>query len=975
MKVTKCAGLYTSGNPYELPEGSLAQADNVVIREKDVLEPRRGYDKLGYNFSSSSARADAIAFFGSTPIVNTVDGSTYKLCRDTGSALTDYSGTYTPSDTTTLRMKFAEVQQNFYFNTTTGLKVLSSTTGTPAPAGVYDSPGADPYGGNTLSGLYGNPAATGSWLAKNSCVAYRYVFGIRDANGNLKLSAPSPRLVITNPADVNTTNISRSAGNVVTVTVTSHGFKTLDVVSLDSVDGTFGTGPHTITSVTATTFTYNEGGGAAATANAHTYSSGTKKTDTSAWFDSSYITTSHFYRVYRSVVATAGVDPGDELYLIYEAPVTSTHVSNKRVELIDAIPESLLFSTPLYTNSSTGDSIAAANYMPRLSKDIAFWQDRLWLANTTEAHSFDLRVLGFGSPDGVQNNDLVVIAGIPFHFYDAISGSSNADYVSIPFYSAGATPAINIDRITKDLVYYINYSAMQGTVAVRARYTSAVNDAPGQLRLEATSLSGSTFYVGASRPASWSPVVDTASVVQNTSARVASTVTVNTATNHGFTTGQQVYLASLTPQAAFPVGLKTVTVTGASQFTYTEAGSATTFNTSYVVHGITHPSANDANPHRLFYSKLQQPEAVPLLNYVDVGAKNKAILRILPLRDKLFVFKEDGVYTVAGEYPFRVDELDLTVKLLAPDSAAVMANRIFGVTNQGVAMTTEAGCAIISRPIENDFTPIVSSTATTWRRPTFGVAYETEHQYMLWIPPDATSATCSRAFLYNVLNNTWTKRTDTQKCGRVNPITDYLYLGAPSNETLFKENKSYGVSDCADDSFAVTITAISGNTVTLSSTSGISVGDYITDSDVGTAVVASVDSGTVLTVTAAFVFAATGPGRVYKSFQTTVVYNPIHGEMPGVLKHIREATLHMGAAPDFDLGYLTTTSELSGSTTSTLVTADGSLTLKNIRKSVPKADQRAAVIKPGFSLRQAWSRWKLYGFSLEGAPMSERNSR
>ncbi|WP_434127577.1 hypothetical protein, partial [Enterococcus faecium] len=49
-------------------------------------------------------------------------------------------------------------------------------------------------------------------------------------------------------------------------------------------------------------------------------------------------------------------------------------------------------------------------------------------------------------------------------------------------------------------------------------------------------------------------------------------------------------------------------------------------------------STNNDTPHRVYYSKQFQPEAVPSLNYFDIGSSEYAILRIVPLRDSVFVF-------------------------------------------------------------------------------------------------------------------------------------------------------------------------------------------------------------------------------------------------------------------------------------------------------------------------------------------------
>jgi len=105
---------------------------------------------------------------------------------------------------------------------------------------------------------------------------------------------------------------------------------------------------------------------------------------------------------------------------------------------------------------------------------------------------------------------------------------------------------------------------------------------------------------------------------------------------------------------------------------------------------------------RLFWSKLQEPEAVPPLSSVDVGEPDRDILALVPLRSALLVWKSDGLFRVTGTGPrsWVVDELDLTIRLVAPDATCVLDDVCYAWTDRGVVAVTEAGVAsIISSPI------------------------------------------------------------------------------------------------------------------------------------------------------------------------------------------------------------------------------------------------------------------------------------
>src|SRR5690606_33655051 len=114
-------------------------------------------------------------------------------------------------------------------------------------------------------------------------------------------------------------------------------------------------------------------------------------------------------------------------------------------------------------------------------------------------------------------------------------------------------------------------------------------------------------------------------------------------------------------------------------------------------------STNNESVNRVYFSKLGQPEAVPSVNYIDVGPQDQAIERIVALRDNLFVLKTDGVYIIDGVSApnFSVRLLDNSSNIIAPDTAVVLSNQIYALSSQGVVTITETGVGIISRPIED----------------------------------------------------------------------------------------------------------------------------------------------------------------------------------------------------------------------------------------------------------------------------------
>lgn len=259
----------------------------------------------------------------------------------------------------------------------------------------------------------------------------------------------------------------------------------------------------------------------------------------------------------------------------------------------------------------------------------------------------------------------------------------------------------------------------------------------------------------------------------------------------------------------------------------TAAGSD--FEPALSVSGDDVASDNEAAPNRIYFSKTSQPEAVPAVNYFDIGPKEARILRILALRDSLFVFKDDGIYRISGSNPgsFSVFLFDTSAKLLPPDSAAVVNNMIFGLSDQGVITVSDTGVSIISRPIENQLTNLTNYSG--FRSKTFGVAYDLDRAYLLWTVSNSSDTVSTQCFRFNFMTNSWTNWPIAKTCGLVLKSDNKLYLGAADENSIEQERKELDRTDYADRDFEINISnnSVVGDSVTLSSLSNITVGDAL----------------------------------------------------------------------------------------------------------------------------------------------------
>jgi hypothetical protein len=407
--------------------------------------------------------------------------------------------------------------------------------------------------------------------------------------------------------------------------------------------------------------------------------------------------------------------------------------------------------------------------------------------------------------------------------------------------------------------------------------------------------------------------------------------------------------------------------------------------------GTTESSKNDRYRNGIYYSKPSEPEAVPLTNFFFAGSAQKSILRIVPLRDSLFILKEDGVYRLSGEdsASFRVDLFDSTTRLLAPESAVVLNNQIFCLTDQGVVSITESGVQVRSRPIETTITQLYAVNPSVIQDEAFGVSYDTERKYILFLPRLAGDTAPTQAYVYNTFTNAWTRWDLAKKAGVVNPNQndDKLYLAPTDSHYINQERKTLTFSDYVDYGFASTISVVSGTTLTMTLSDDIDVGDVIYQSSTVYSIVSAVNSTTgEVTVSFEAAFSA-GTASVLKAISSRIAWVPVAAANPGMLKQYREVALLFKR--DFvGNGTLVFTSDTHASPEEETaegtplgqwglflwdaVPWGGSSGRRPIRVYIPRNSQRCSQLTVEFRHSTGYTNFQLNGLSLISNSGSER---
>lgn len=306
--------------------------------------------------------------------------------------------------------------------------------------------------------------------------------------------------------------------------------------------------------------------------------------------------------------------------------------------------------------------------------------------------------------------------------------------------------------------------------------------------------------------------------------------------------------------------------------------------------GTTYASTNTAQQNGVAVSKVGQPEAVPLVNLLPVGAADQPGYRILPLTDAVYVLKADGVFRITGDTP---SNLIVTVAypdtiLSVPESAVVLNNSIYGYTNQGIVTINQSEPQLLSFPIEDQLLPL--QTISGFQSMSFGVAYPADRKYVFACPAESTDTHPTQEWVYNYITQAWTRWDREITGGVVNPDDNKLYFCSQDLQSILQERKSYTVMDYADQSFPCTITNFSDTTITVNDTTDAEVGMSIAQPNTlhpnlpTTSVITEVTDSTHVEVMDILQWEI-GPAAFYTPIDVTTGYAPAHGGFPLYLKH------------------------------------------------------------------------------------------
>lgn len=222
-------------------------------------------------------------------------------------------------------------------------------------------------------------------------------------------------------------------------------------------------------------------------------------------------------------------------------------------------------------------------------------------------------------------------------------------------------------------------------------------------------------------------------------------------------------------------------------------------------------STQEARRNRVYWSKQNQPEAVPF--FVDIGDEDEDILNIRRTRDSLIVVKRDGIFALFGNPSLGtlgVREIDTTVKGISATGVARLGNRVFAKTNQGIVGISDTSMSLVSR---NQIEPLVKVSDERSVLDTVMFGFEDDRQLYVATatsPVDSTKIVYS----YNTITQSWSELSKVFTWGFVIDNNFTVTKTFQNNRVItdgtqiFIERKDYLLTDFVDETFSFTVSAI-----------------------------------------------------------------------------------------------------------------------------------------------------------------------
>lgn len=393
-------------------------------------------------------------------------------------------------------------------------------------------------------------------------------------------------------------------------------------------------------------------------------------------------------------------------------------------------------------------------------------------------------------------------------------------------------------------------------------------------------------------------------------------------------------------------------------------------------------------PNGMLIAKSQEPEAVPRVNRFLAGGVGNEILRFVPLRDYSIIFTNQGVYRLTGQTlaDFSVEPFDLTVRLVAPETAVSLGNECWALSTQGIVSISDGGVRIRSGlQINQEIQRLIAAEPNSLRDFAFAVSYEANQRYILALPEQEGDEFATLEYCYNYITEAWTNWNREATAGYVHPL-DGLFLGNAQNDNIVRERNNGSFTDYVDEGIPVLIQSFNGVTVVLDTVLGLQVGDLLWQDQSGVPVYAEIIAidvpGVAVDVNLEVTWNIGGDPEdtmVLTAIENIFQWKPNAGGDPTEAKQFAEGQIAfrkarffectMDFATDISSGFETTillgqTGGGYGLSPYGLAPYGGISRPKTLRFMIPQDKQYAGILIPRLRIRSGYSDFEMEGGSI-----------
>lgn len=582
------------------------------------------------------------------------------------------------------------------------------------------------------------------------------------------------------------------------------------------------------------------------------------------------VSENYFYQVYRTLPVANTIQPAEEYFLVEEVPVTSAEILAEEVVYEDKTEET---SATLYTSISQ-QGIEGSNFEPPLCKDLTLYNDIMAYANFRTRDFVNLKITGTAQ-------------GNVFNFFNR-----NGDV------TIGSNAILNVSSVSNLRVGQAltdNTIFPEGTVIDNIVLPDTVNVSQNALVTnvgqalvfrDAVTIGSDSYYAGSSDNYT-NNIFQVFNGIEQFS---NSLVNIINATSDEYSA----YYNGIGEENKGSIFIQADTYSGTFLITSSQP--------NFTSPTLPFESQFDDFSNAVQLSKPNQPEACLIGAIYPIGSREFPISRVKALKDGIYIFKGDGVFKMTGTNPINMSirRVDNNTILTGDRTLTTLDNSIIAFTEQGVSIIDQSGSNIISRQIESEL--IKLSSLSNFKDLAFGMSYEVDRKYYLFVPMSEDDTTCTKCFMFNYATNTWMPRLLSANDAVVNYNDNLMYI---AGDKISQELKSYTEQDYVQDQFEINITLINGSVLTVSDAFEAKEGDTLTQGDV-VAKILTVDNQTI-TLDSAYPYLTLGEAVVIQPMNCYMVLNPITGGDPSAQKHFQDlvATLEKCNSGSFKIGFET----------------------------------------------------------------------